>query len=99
LGIIIKKKRHYLTRFILWSAIILLLGFSPVLVGSVGALITELQTGVPCHEGNCGWMVLGWLTLITWPISALIIIVLFIIIILDTVAIRRSQKSQESKKQ
>ncbi|MBV6641127.1 MAG: hypothetical protein KI791_10425, partial [Cyclobacteriaceae bacterium] len=80
MGIIIQKRRHYLTRFILWSVIILLLGFSPVLVGAIGAWISELQTGVPCHEGNCSWMVLGWLTLITWPISAFIVFVLFVIV-------------------
>ncbi|AHM59297.1 hypothetical protein D770_05150 [Flammeovirgaceae bacterium 311] len=85
MGIIIKNKKHYYTRFPIWLSLILLFLLSPVLIGFIGAWITELITSEPCHEGNCIWMVLPWLTIITLPVGGIILLIYVVIILLDTV--------------
>ncbi len=85
MGLIIKNKRHLRTRLIPWLLVIVFLAISPILIGVLGAWITELNTGETCHEGNCSWMVLPWFGMITIPIGGIILIIYIIIVIIDAV--------------
>ena len=91
LGIIIKHRKHYLTRLTLWLIVIVFIGLSPILIGFLGAWITELSTGEPCHEGNCNWMVLPWMGMITIPISGLGLLLFLIIILIDSISLKKQQ--------
>lgn len=89
MGIIIKNKRHYLTRFPLWLIAIILITLSPFIIGFVGAYLTELILDKPCHEGNCFWGVVPWYGIITLPIGSIGLLIYFIIIIIDSFKIMR----------
>jgi xanthine/uracil permease len=91
LGLIINNRKHLLTRFPIWFALIVLFGLFPLLIGVVGGWITELSTGEPCHEGNCGWMVLPWLTLFTLPIGGVLLFVYMIIILIDIIGLLKEE--------
>lgn len=81
--VLIKTKRHFFTRFPLGLLFIFLFSFSPVLIGLIGAWITEYTSGEPCHEGNCGWMVLPWLGMFTLPAGAILFIAFMILVFID----------------
>lgn len=86
---VIKKRRHLYTRFPLGLLIILLIAISPILIGMIGALITEWQTGNPCHEGNCVWGALGWFAFVTIPFAGLLFLIFIIIILKDIYQLKR----------
>ncbi len=93
MGIILKTKKHYLTRFPLWLSIIIFLALSPFIIGFIGAYLSELITNEPCHEGNCFWGVIPWLGIfITLPIGAIVLIIYIIIIIIDSFKLMKSEK-------
>ncbi len=87
--IIIKEKKHFLTRFPIWLIVIVFVTFSPLIIGLIGAWITELTTGQPCHEGNCVWMTIPWFTIVTIPIGGFAFWAYIIIIIIDSVKLFR----------
>lgn len=91
MGLIIKNKRHYLTRLPLWLAIIVLIGFSPTLIGVFGAWVFKLKTGQPCHVGGCEWLTLSWLTIITLPIAGLLLLIFLIIVLIDSINLSKSK--------
>lgn len=91
MGPIIKEKKHYLTRLPIWLVIIVLIGFSPTIIGLLGAWITKLKTGQPCHGGGCEWLTLSWLTIITLPIAGLLLLVFLIIILIDSLNLSKSK--------
>jgi hypothetical protein len=91
LGIIIKHKKHYLTRLPLWFFVIVFIGLSPIIIGMLGAWISEATTGEPCHEGNCSWMVLPWFGFISIPLGALGLFFYFAIIVYDSVQLSRNK--------
>jgi hypothetical protein len=76
---IIKEKRHFYKRYPFGALIIILIIFSPVIIGFVGSWINEIITGVSCHEGNCGWMAFNWLSLITFPFGSIFLIIYLIV--------------------
>ena len=84
MGLIIKNKRHYLTRLPLWILIIVFFGSSPVIVGLVGAGLTEFITGESCNEGNCIWGTLPWLMFYSVPIGVILLIAFIVIMIVDS---------------
>ncbi|MCU0358543.1 MAG: hypothetical protein MUE95_13280 [Cyclobacteriaceae bacterium] len=84
---IITQRRHYLTRVPLALLGIVTAGLSPVLIGIAGAWITEQQTGQPCHEGNCGWMVLPWLGMLTLPLAGMALLLFGFIVLRDTITL------------
>lgn len=92
MGIIIENKKHYLIRFPLWLLIIIVIGFSPILIGALGSYLTELITNKPCHEGNCIWMVLPWMMLFTLPFGGVLLIIYLIIIIIDSIKLFKKSK-------
>lgn len=94
--LIVKHKKHLLTRVPLFTFIIMFIGLAPVIIGLTGAWITELTTGKSCHEGNCGWMVMPWLGMFTIPIGLLLFIVFFIIVFVDTVALNKNKQNSTS---
>ncbi|GAA4290744.1 hypothetical protein [Aestuariibaculum suncheonense] len=83
--LIVKRKKHLLTRVPLLTFLIIFIGLAPVIIGMIGASFTEYTTGEPCHEGNCGWMVLPWLGMFTIPLGFLLFVVFFIIVVIDSV--------------
>ncbi|MCH4551189.1 hypothetical protein [Aestuariibaculum lutulentum] len=85
--LIIKRKKHLLTRVPFLTFLIVFIGLAPVIIGLIGAWITELNTGEPCHEGNCSWMMLPWLGMFTIPVGFLLFIVFFVIVLIDTIAL------------
>ncbi|MCR8666313.1 hypothetical protein NO995_01340 [Aestuariibaculum sp. M13] len=91
MSLIVKRKKHLLTRIPLITFLILFIGFAPVIIGLVGAYFSELTTGEPCHEGNCGWMVLPWLGMITIPIGLLLFIVFFVIVLVDIISLNNNK--------
>lgn len=83
MGLIIRRKRHFFTRLPLLLLGIVLLSLAPLLIGLLGAWFTEWQTGEPCHEGNCSWMVLPWLTIFTLPMGGVLLLVLLVLVLRD----------------
>jgi|TARA_B110000285_G_scaffold102200_1_gene116294 hypothetical protein len=92
MGIIIKNKKDYYTKFIIWLFVIILGGLSPFIIGFIGAYLTELTTGEPCHGGNCFWEVIPWYGILTLPISLVILIIFLIIVIIDSIKLRNGKK-------
>lgn len=88
MGRIIKHKRDYFTKLPAVLVSIIFIGVSPVLIGILGERITETLTGEPCHEGNCGWMVLPWLGMITIPLAGLALIAVIIVVLSDAATLR-----------
>jgi hypothetical protein len=84
---IITHKRHYLTRVPAGILGIVLVSLSPLLIGIAGAWLTEQQTGEPCHEGNCGWMVLPWFVMITVPLGGMAMLGFLLVILRDSIAL------------
>lgn len=84
MGLIIKDKKHYITRFPLWILIIILFLFSPLIVGLIGGSLSELFTDQACNEANCFWAALPWLMFYTVPIGLVLLLIFFIIIIIDS---------------
>lgn len=95
-GTIIQHKKHYLTRFPIGLAIILFFSLSPFLIGLAGSWLSELMNGEPCHEANCGWAVLPWLTLLTLPAGAAILFAYLVIVILDTIKLTRQSSRRDA---
>ncbi len=89
LGLIIENKRHLLTRFPLWLVLIVVFTLSPVIVSSLGAWISELITGEPCHEGNCAWAMMLWFVMVTFPLGGLILLIYLIIVLTDAIKLFR----------
>ena len=86
MGLMIKRKKHYLSRGLSGSIILILLGFSPLWVGMIGAWVSEKITGEACHEGNCGWGALPWLTIYSLPLSLLLLVILWALIIFNYIS-------------
>lgn len=87
MGLILKNKKHYVTRFPLWLLFIIFFAFSPVIVGLVGGSLTELFTDETCNEANCIWAALPWLTFYTVPIGFTLLLIFLIIIIIDSITL------------
>lgn len=89
---IIKKKRQYITRFPVWFFAIIFFALSPYLIGILGSYLTELWTGEPCNESNCGWMVLPFFTFITLPMGVLGLLVFLVIVLQDSLELKNTPK-------
>lgn len=98
MGIIINNKKHLFTRLPIGLIIIASGAFSPLILGLAGSWITELITGKVCHEGNCFWMALPWLSMITIPISGLLLILFILVIIIDFISIIRTKRNSQCNK-
>lgn len=91
MSIIVKRKRHYLTRVPIGLFFIGFIALSPIIVGISMARISELTTGIPCNnEGNCAWLVLPWLGMITLPIGLLLLVVFLLIVFIDTLKLSKN---------
>ncbi|WKN45121.1 hypothetical protein [Tunicatimonas pelagia] len=84
---IIRSKKDYFIRFPLGLLLIFIIGISPFLIGMIGASIVEYTSGEPCHEGNCYWGALPWLSFFTMPVASLLFIIYLIIVAIDTAKI------------
>jgi len=88
---IFKRKKGIYGRFALWLIFIGFFSLSPLIIGIIGAWFIEWKTGQPCHEGNCSWGALPWLTLMTMPIGFLLFGIILIIFLLDLRALNKQQ--------
>lgn len=84
----IKKSRDF------WKIPFILLGilfiaFSPLIVGLIGAWVTEIMTQEPCHEGNCTWGALPWLMLISIPFAGGLLVIFLILLVIDLINYKR----------
>ena len=95
MGIIINHKKHYLTRLPLWLIGIVFVGLSPIIIGLLGASITERTTGQPCHEGNCIWMILPWLGMLSIPIGVIGLIIFSIIVLNDSISLNKRKTTPQ----
>ncbi len=76
---IIVKKKDIFTKPILILLFFITVAFSPLVIAFAGAWLTKLFTGQDClNEGNCFWMVLPWLCLMTLPVGLLLMLILII---------------------
>jgi hypothetical protein len=91
LGLIIKNKSHFLTRFPLGLIVIVVIGLFPVILSSIGGWIQEMLTGHPCSEANCAWDMFTWFTMITIPVGGLLMLVYLALIIMDTVLLLKKR--------
>ena len=83
--LLITKEKDFFTRIPIALLIIGLMAGAPFIVGLSGAWLTEVITGEPCHEGNCFWMALPWLCMLTFPIAGVCLIVLPLLVIRDSI--------------
>lgn len=83
---IYNSKKHW-WRLALGFGLIGFFAFSPFIIGIIGAYISEMRTGEVCHEGNCYWGTLPWLTFFTMPIAAMIGFIFFVIAVIDVVRV------------
>jgi MFS family permease len=84
-GILFKKSRDFYIRLPFGLIIIVLFGFSPIIIAMIGGWASELISGIPCHEGNCAWAAFGWLFFLTIPISIVLLVIFIIILIIDII--------------
>ena len=87
-----KNTRQYITRFPVWFFAIIFFALSPYLIGILGSYLTELWTGEPCNESNCGWMVLPFFTFITLPMGVLGLLVFLVIVLQDSLELKNTPK-------
>ncbi len=85
MGVIVKSKKHLYIRVPILLLLIGVFAISPILIGMIGAWITEFMTGQSCHEGNCFWGAFGWLFMFTFPIAGVVLMAFFIIVIIDII--------------
>jgi hypothetical protein len=97
LGIIINHKKDYLTRLPLWLIGLVFIGLSPIMIGLLGAWITEITTGQPCHEGNCMWMALPWMAMLSIPIGGIGLIIFLIITLIDSISLLKRKNDSKTK--
>lgn len=83
--ILIKKSHHFFTRIPLGLLCIAAFSISPILLGMLGATLSEWTTGQPCHEGNCAWGAIGWLFFLTMPIAGILLVVFMVVVAVDTI--------------
>lgn len=84
--ILLKEKRHLLTRFLPWSLFCLFIAVLPFIIGIGGSYLSEMITGEPCgNEGECGWLAFIWLIMFSFPLAALFFTILSVISIIDIV--------------
>lgn len=89
MGVIIKKRRHLYSRIPLGLLIILFIALGPIIIGMIGASISEFYTGEACHEGNCFWGALGWFAFVTIPFAGFVFFIFLVIVIIDMYKLRQ----------
>lgn len=71
-----QQYRKFAARFpILRLGMIALASFLPLIIYEIGAYLWELNTGMSCNEGNCGWVMIGMLSILTVPVGMMWLIV------------------------
>ena len=96
MGIIIKHKKHYLTKLPLWITVVIFIGLSPILMGIMGSWFVELTTGEPCDAGNCFWMVLPWFAIYSIPAAVLGLIFLLVIVLVDSILLKKKNMCHQN---
>jgi hypothetical protein len=88
---IIEQKRHFFTRLPLGLLAIALFSFAPSIIGHTGAWMSEQLTGQPCIEGSCIWKAIPWLSVITFPASAFVLLIYLLLAVNDAVAVLKEE--------
>ncbi|WP_304232916.1 hypothetical protein [Jiulongibacter sediminis] len=88
MGLIIKNKRHLMTRLPLWILVILLIGFSPAVIGLLG----EILDSESCRSGDCIWTTVPYFSMFTVPVAFIILVVFLIIVIIDSIRLFKSKQ-------
>ncbi len=92
MGLIIKNKKHYLTRIPLGILVCITIGLSPVIIGFIGKWVSVNIFGIPCRGGNCAWDVLHWFALFTIPAGVIAFIIFLVIILTDMISLTNNKR-------
>lgn len=68
----IKKKWYVDAPLPLRLLLCAVVGLSPLIVGIIGAQISETLTGCSCNEANCFWGALPWLSMLSIPLAIIL---------------------------
>lgn len=90
---ILKEKKQVYYKLPVGILLIILAGLSPILIAMIGSTITEYITGAPCHEGNCAWMALPWLALLSIPASFVGMIIYIVLIFTELSKLKKQSKT------
>jgi TRAP-type C4-dicarboxylate transport system permease small subunit len=88
----IKNRKGYL-KLLKAILLVLIIAFSPIIIAISWQWIWGIF-GETINEGNSAVFSIGWLTMITLPVGAIIILLLLIVLIWDSIAIKINQKGQ-----
>ena len=88
---IIFKNQGDLWKFLTGIVVILLIGLSPFIIGYTGMQLSEWFTEAPCHEGNCFWATLPWISFISIPVAIILLIIFLFIAISDLINIYQNK--------
>lgn len=84
--ILLKERKHVLTRLLPWSLFCLFIALLPFIIGIGGSYVSELITGKPCgNEAQCPWAAFMWLSMFSIPIGMVLFALLVIIAIVDAI--------------
>lgn len=82
--ILLKTRRHLLTRLLPWFLFCFFIAVLPFIIGIGGSYLSVLITGEPCgNEGQCPWDGFMWLSMFSIPIGVVLFHILVIIAIID----------------
>lgn len=90
MGILFNKRKDFFIRFPLALLLIFIFAISPLLISAVGAELTSMWTGEPCHEGNCFWGAFFWLFIYSFMLAALMLLILLAVLVIDLISYRKS---------
>lgn len=85
MGWLISEKIHYLTRVPLLSLSLIIFAWAPIIFSVVGGELLKWFTGYHHDESNSAVVASGWLFLVTFPVAALGAVILFIVVIRDSI--------------
>jgi len=95
---ILKERKQVYYKLPLGILIIILIGLSPIIVALIGSTLSEFISGTPCNEGNCAWMALIWLALLSIPASFVGIIVYIVLIVNELSRMKKHSGQTENEK-
>lgn len=96
MAILLKHKKHIITRLLPLVLFIIIIGALPIIIGYGGAFFSELFTGKPCsNEANCKWYGFLWYVMASVPVAFILIAVLALVVLIDFILYKRKTNTNE----